>query len=356
MTRASFCPIDSLILSMVVYAPFERVPFPGPLPLRQAAALLRRQPGWDRTGVVMARRIPELMVRASASRRFGSLPMEAPVSLLDEQAGLQFAAVTWLLPDSTLYLAFRGTDDTLVGWQEAFRLAGPDPIPAQEQAEVYLAQVAARHPGKLRLGGHSKGGNLALWAALHAHPTVRRRILSVDSFDGPGFSQDLTQTPAYRALAPRLHHYLPQGSPVGTLLRQDRRSQIVPSWGRGIVGQHDPFTWAVAGTRFQRLPRQSPSGRRRAAVLHRWLASLTPEERAAFVEVLFHLLRAGQARTLTDWQEALVPQALAGLRSFRQLDPAAQERLRTGLRRLLRSLGPTGPRDIPKESFSHESH
>lgn len=347
MARASFCPIDSLILSMVVYAPFERVPFPGPLPLQQAAAVLRRQRGWDRTGVVMARQIPALVTQAAASRRFGSLMMDSPVSLLDEQAGLQFAAVTWLLPDGTLYLAFRGTDDTLVGWQEAFRLAGPDPIPAQKQAALYLAQVAARYPGKLRLGGHSKGGNLALWAALHAHPTVRRRILSVDSFDGPGFSQDLTCTPAYRALAPRVHHYLPQGSPVGTLLRQDRRSQIVPSWGRGIVGQHDPFTWAVAGTRFQRLPRQSASGRRRAATLRRWLASLTPEERAAFVEVLFHLLRAGQAHTLTDWQEALVPQALAGLRSFRQLDPAARERLRTGLRRLLRSLGPTEVLRLP---------
>lgn len=356
MTRASFCPIDSLILSMVVYAPFERVPFPEPLPFRRAAAQLRRQPDWDRTGVVMARRIPELVVRAAASRRFGALPLVSFVSLLDEGAGIQFAAATWSLPDGTLYLAFRGTDDTLVGWQEAFRLAGPAPIPAQKQAEAYLAQVAARHPGKLRLGGHSKGGNLALWAALHAHPAVRRRILSVDSFDGPGFSRDLTGTPAYRVLSPRIHHYLPQGSPVGTLLCQAGRGQIIRSWGRGIVGQHDPFTWAVVGTHFQQRARQSPVGRRQAAVLRRWLASLPPEERTAFVEALFHLLRAGQAHTLTDWQVDRLPQTLAGLEGFRQLDPTAQATLRTGLHQLLRSLGPLRLSSIPKESYAHEPH
>lgn len=351
MTRASFCPIDSLILSMAVYAPWERVPATGRLPFRRAAALLRRQPGWDRTGVVMARAIPELVTRAAACRRFGNLPLGCRVSRLDESAGTQFAAATWFLPDGSLYLAFRGTDDTLVGWQEAFRLAGPDPIPAQRQAETYLAQVAARHPGKLRLGGHSKGGNLAVWAALHAHPAVRRRILSVDSFDGPGTSRDLTGTPAYRALAPRLHGYQPQGSPVGTLLCPAVRGTVIQSWGRGIVEQHDPFTWAVAGTRFRPVPRLSPTGRRRAAVLRRWLAALSPEERAAFVEVLFHLLCAGQAHTLTHWQGSLLPQTLAGLGSFRRLDPAAQATLRTGLRRLLRSLGPAGPSgELPRRS------
>lgn len=342
-SQAPFCIIDSLILSVCAYAPLEGV-LPGlsaqaALPFRQAVNRLTTQAGWDHTGVLMADQIPRLVVRTAESPRFAQVRLGCCESILDEETGTQFAALTWFLPDGTLYLSFRGTDDSLVGWKECFRMAFTFPIPAQKLAEDYLAQVAARHPGKLRLGGHSKGGNLAVWAAVHAQPMVRRRILRVDSHDGPGFTRDLTGTPAYQALAKRIRIFVPQSSLVGALLHQDRHCQVIRSHGSGTVGQHDPFSWEVEGTQYRLLPRRSAFGRKSAGTVHAWLAAMSPQEQEEFVEVLFHLLAAGHAKTLTDITSALADNALSMAKAYKALDRTTRREIRSYLRRMLVALG-----------------
>ena len=342
-SQAPFCIIDSLILSVCAYAPLEGV-LPGlsaqeALPFRQAVNRLTTQAGWDHTGVLMADQIPRLVVRTAESPRFAQVRLGCCESILDEETGTQFAALTWFLPDGTLYLSFRGTDDSLVGWKECFRMAFTFPIPAQKLAEDYLAQVAARHPGKLRLGGHSKGGNLAVWAAVHAQPMVRRRILRVDSHDGPGFTRDLTGTPAYQALAKRIRIFVPQSSLVGALLHQDRHCQVIRSHGSGTVGQHDPFSWEVEGTQYRLLPRRSAFGRKSAGTVHAWLAAMSPQEQEEFVEVLFNLLAAGHAKTLTDITSALADNALSMAKAYKALDRTTRREIRSYLRRMLVALG-----------------
>ena len=342
-SQAPFCIIDSLILSVCAYAPLEGV-LPGlsaqeALPFRQAVNRLTTQAGWDHTGVLMVDQIPRLVVRTAESPRFAQVRLGCCESILDEETGTQFAALTWFLPDGTLYLSFRGTDDSLVGWKECFRMAFTFPIPAQKLAEDYLAQVAARHPGKLRLGGHSKGGNLAVWAAVHAQPMVRRRILRVDSHDGPGFTRDLTGTPAYQALAKRIRIFVPQSSLVGALLHQDRHCQVIRSHGSGTVGQHDPFSWEVEGTQYRLLPRRSAFGRKSAGTVHAWLAAMSPQEQEEFVEVLFHLLAAGHAKTLTDITSALADNALSMAKAYKALDRTTRREIRSYLRRMLVALG-----------------
>ena len=277
---APFCPVDDLILSLCAYLPFEQV-LPGPrqgdwVPFPQAVEALTQRPGWDAVGLIMAKDTPALVRQAARSPRFQTLGLGCAAGVLDQQT--QFAALTFRLPDSTLYLAFRGTDDTLVGWKECFAMSYAFPVPAQALAQDYLVQVAQRHPGRLRVGGHSKGGNLAVWAALHAPPLLRRRILRVTSHDGPGFGQDLTRTRAYGALAPRLVTYIPQASLVGTLLHQDPRAQIIQSHGVGTVGQHDPFSWTVRGTGFVSLPRRSRRGDRESAGFRGWVDALSPAD------------------------------------------------------------------------------
>ncbi len=341
--EAPFCVVDSLILSVCAYAPWEGI-LPGlsareTLPLRWAVDRLLARDGWDHTGVLMADQIPRLVLRAAESPRFAQVRLGCRESILDEESGTQFAAFTWFLPDGTLYLSFRGTDDSLVGWKECFRMAFTFPIPAQKRAEAYLAQVAARHPGKLRLGGHSKGGNLAVWAAVHAQPMVRRRILRVDSHDGPGFPRDLTGTPAYQALANRIHTFVPQSSLVGALLHQDRHCQVIRSHGAGTVGQHDPFSWEVAGDHYRTLPHRSAFGQRSAEAIHTWLADMRPQEQEAFVEVLFHLLAAGHAKTLSDITAALADNSLSMAKAYKALDPVTRREMRSYLRRLFVALG-----------------
>ena len=164
---APFCPVDNLILSVCAYVPWEEaVPTLRDgdwLPFPQAVEALTSHPDWDAVGLIMPKDTPTLVVEAARSPRFRPLALGCCEHVQDENT--QFAALTYRLPDGTLYLAFRGTDDSLAGWKECFALSYTT-VPAQKLAQEYLIQVARRYPGKLRVGGHSKGGNLAVWAAV----------------------------------------------------------------------------------------------------------------------------------------------------------------------------------------------
>lgn len=341
---APFCEIDSLILSVCAYADFDGI-LPGveeggTQSFRAAVARLVTKPDWAHTGPVMAQRIPELVLKASQSPRFARLRLGCYESILEEDQPSQFAALTYFLPDGTCFLAFRGTDDTLVGWKESFTMAYHFPVPGHSHAASYFRRVAARHPGKLRLGGHSKGGNLAMWAAVQAEPLVRARVLRVYSHDGPGFTRDLTRTHPYRSVADRITNYVPQASIVGTLLQPAGRFQVIQSHGTGIQGQHDPFTWEVIGTTFRYRARRSPIGRKSAKTIHRWLESMDPWELEAFVDILFSLLEAGDAKTLTDLTETPGDSSRAVIQAYRKLDRPTRKQIRRVLARLVVSLGP----------------
>ena len=344
LSLVPFNEIDSLILSMCVYGDFDGI-LPGmdseeTLPLHQGIQRLTQKEDWAATGPVMAARIPELLLKAARAPRYGRVRLGCYVSILDEARDCQFAALTYLLPDGTNYLAFRGTDDTLVGWKESFSMAYHFPVRGQELAAEYIIQVAGKLPGKLRLGGHSKGGNLAVWAAIQAPPLVRARIHLVDSFDGPGFARDLTSSKAYRNQLHKIDVYVPQSSIVGTLLHPTGQFLVIHSHGSGIQGQHDPFTWEVRGTAFRFRAHRSVLGQKSAKSLHRWMESLAPWELEAFVELIFYLLSANDAKTLTEIAENLPENTRAFVHAYRNLDKPTRRLIRSCLGRLMVSLGP----------------
>lgn len=337
-----FCEVDNLILSICAYLPFERI-LSDPsgteqLSFSKAVKQLPRYDNGEKLGLLLAEQIPLLARKTAASPRFAPLRVGCCESILDEETEMQFAALTYFLPDGTLFLAFRGTDDTLVGWKECFHMSFSSSVPAQKQAEQYLARVAERYPGKLRLGGHSKGGNLAVWAAIHASPPVRNRILHVYSNDGPGFSRDLTRSTAYRALDGKISTFIPQASIVGILLHQDHHYYTIKSHETNAIGQHDPFSWEVNGPSFRYLTHRSPAGRRSAAALQGWIASMDPKEREEFTEVLFHVLSSNRAKTLSDLSASWVDSAFAMAKAYGNLDRATRREMREYLRRFLRSL------------------
>lgn len=338
---APFAPVDNLILSTCVYLPFERALPPGEwLPLPQAVQALERLPDWDAVGLVMAKDTPALLVRAARSDRFSPVQVGLCEGALEEDT--QFAALTYRLPDGSLYVSFRGTDDTLVGWKECFAMSYAFPVPAQQLAQAYLVRAARQTTGPLRVGGHSKGGNLAVWAAVHAPADIQARILQVYSNDGPGFGQDLVSTPAYQALAPRLVTYVTQASLVGTLLHQDPNAQVIRSHGVGTVGQHDPFSWQVHGTGFVALDHRSRRGDRESAGFRGWVDSLDRQEREEFTEVFFSLLSASRAETLSELSQSWADSALAAVRAYRDLPPQVRRDMLDYLWRFLVSMSTGG--------------
>ena len=258
------------------------------------------------------------------SNRFGGSRMHHYIALTDPEAEMQFSAMCIDLPDGTMCVAFRGTDNTIVGWREDFNMAYQTIVPAQEAAVYYLAQAAEQTDRPIRLAGHSKGGNLAVYAASGATAEARERIESIWTFDAPGMNVKMSQAEGYLRVKDKIRAYIPQSSIIGLLMEYFRPYTVVRSNALGI-SQHDPMTWQVYGPRFEEVE----SGVDHTAVvmrdtLHDWLDNSTPEQRGAFVDVLFRYVETTKATRLSDLTNEKLRSLLVMVGNRKEVDPEAR--------------------------------
>ncbi|HIW75564.1 MULTISPECIES: Mbeg1-like protein [Gordonibacter] len=237
----------------------------------------------------------------AASPRFRTMAVRDYLSLFDTERQTQFAAMTFVYKKEFAYIGFRGTDTSFTGWRENFNMVYDAPVPAQEQAVRYLEAVAPRLPKRLFVGGHSKGGNLALYAALRAKPEVQSRIERVFTHDGPGFKAGMVTDAEYAAIRDRVHKTVPQDSVVGMLMDSpaDLDLKVVHSSDKGVQ-QHSVFTWDVEGDDFVYVHGLTDSARFTDAVITQWLARFSDEEAAVVVDALFRAFEASGARDATE--------------------------------------------------------
>lgn len=342
LAQSPFNEVDNLILAELSFLDFAGIvpPFDGgdPITLRDAAALYfaKESDAGEEMGVLVPDVIPDLFRRCAKSKRFGGMMLYGYDAQFDRTREKQFAAVTMELSDGTVYIAYRGTDDTLIGWKEDFNMSFLPVVPSQAESLIYLRRAAQvyRRAG-LRLGGHSKGGNLAVYSAVQCEGAIRRRIVAVYNNDGPGFSSDILQTEAYRQVEERILTIVPQSSVVGMLLTHAERYTVVCSDQTGLW-QHDGFSWAVRGASFVHLDDISAEGRFYDAALKELVTRLTPVQREAFSNALFEVLSATDAETLTEIREDGFRAAAAMVRTIGDLDKPTRAALRDTLRLLLR--------------------
>ena len=326
LDQSPFNEVDNLILAELSFVDFQgTVPGPGEgegVVLREAAeAFFARFPEGEKIdmGVLVPGAIPEMLGKMASSRRFGAMKLNCFTDHLDVGKGEQFAALTIETGDGLLYLSFRGTDDTLAGWKEDFELACMPEVPAQKKAVRYVRDVAKQYPRRrLRLGGHSKGGNLAVYAAVFCPAAVQRRIEDVWSNDGPGFHEDLLDLPEHRRVADRIRSIVPKSSVVGMLLEHEEDYAVVDSDQQGLF-QHDLYSWQIQGPDFVRLEEVDAGSRMIDRALKDWLAGLTNQQRETVADTLYELLSSGDAKLVS---EALEPQNLAdALRAVKDVAP-----------------------------------
>ena len=248
MNQCPFNEVDNLILCQLAYAKFDGIlpdKFNHSMELKQAAEMYDKMKSED--AVLFDNKDGECFYRLLiSSERFSSMKICGYVNHVDADEQKQFSAMTFGLNDGTYYVAYRGTDNTLVGWKEDLNMSFMSPIPAQEEAVRYLERAAKELPGrpKFRVGGHSKGGNLAVYASQFCSDRTRRYILDVYNNDGPGFRKE------FKSLAERIHTFVPQSSIVGMLLEYEEPYTVIHSSSISGILQHNPFTWEVLGPRF----------------------------------------------------------------------------------------------------------
>ena len=251
----------------------------------------------------------KLLQTAGESPRFAPVRLGAVVEHADIGEQTQFAAVTFQLPDGphakdpnykgTLVISLRGTDDSLVGWKEDFNMAFQYPVPAQRAASAYLDTVARLWQGPIMLVGHSKGGNLAVYAAMNADEKVRRRISHVYSLDGPGFPPQVVTDEAYQSLLPKVTKIVPDSSIIGMIFETPEPCRVIASDSDGIM-QHNAFTWQVEGDAFVTEPSLSSNSQLFNEQLNHLIAELTPAQRERAVDALFKVLHANGAASISD--------------------------------------------------------
>ena len=334
LAQDPFNEVDNLILAELSFVDFRGiVPEPGKdagIPLHQAAeAFFARIPDGQSVdmGVLVPAAIPDMLQKMAASRRFGDMRLHGFVDRLDVGKGEQFAALTIETGDGMLYLSFRGTDDTLAGWKEDLELACMPEVPAQKRAVEYTRAIAKQIPRKkLRLGGHSKGGNLAVYAGVFCPENVQRRIAAIWSNDGPGFHTDLLELPEHRRIANRIHSIVPKSSVVGMLLEHEEDYTVVDSNQLGFM-QHDGFSWQVMGSQFVTLRQVTRQAHLADQELRQWVQNLTVEQRAIFVDALFHVLSASGAVTLTDLKTDSLKAVGVMIKAMKDLDKETRDGL-----------------------------
>lgn len=312
--------IDGALMSVLSYLDFSEVDDVRGWTLGEALRknLLRE---WKASGFAARKAVFEDMAR---SPRFRNCRMHHFLAVTDEEMKTQFSALCIDLPDNTLCVAYRGTDSTVVGWREDLNMCVLEPVPAQEAARVYLERAAALDERKLRLVGHSKGGNLAAWAAACATADVQDRILEVDSYDGPGMAPDIFNSDGYRRAEPKIHSYVPQTSVIGMLMEYHRRYQVVRSVNTGIM-QHDLLSWQVYGPRFETLEEIDEVALTTRETLREWLEKTEPDQRAAFVDTTFDMIESTRATTVGELMGDKVRNLRTMISANREMDPESRK-------------------------------
>lgn len=342
LAASPFNEVDALLLAELSFINFEGLVPPPEIGrgvrLRDAAEeYFARNEGKEiDMGVLVPDKIPAMLCAMAASKRFGNMLVNAFEERVDAELEQQFAAITVDLGDSSVYVAFRGTDDTLVGWKEDLNMGFLEEIPSQEQAVRYLERIAKQYERKkLRVGGHSKGGNLAVYSAVKAAPEVQERILAVYNNDGPGFLNDLTVTPEHQRIGDRIHTVVPQSSVVGRLMKHERSVQIVHSTYEGLA-QHDGFSWEVKGTKFVYLDEPSREGKLADETIDSWSNELSAQQREALADALYEVLTATGAQTLSELNGEKLRSAVGMLKSYKNLDRETRRVLSEAVKLLLR--------------------
>lgn len=330
LAQSAFNEIDSLILSVFAYLDYSFAQAKNVVQFRDAIAVINRTRDklkYDGPSMLM-RSVVELASAAAALPRFRDMEVSHFFAVTDEEKEIQFAAVTFLLSDQTVFLSFRGTDNTLVGWKEDFNMCFTQEIPSQMEAAKYASLVAEDMDLPLRLGGHSKGGNLAIYAGTRLPPEQQDKIVCIYNHDGPGFSEEFLKRDMYLNIRNKIRSFVPESSIVGVLMEHDTYTTIRSS--SPSLLQHNPFSWLVLGTHFV-YDARSFSGKRFEKAINSWIKSMTAQEREELVENVYGILSSSDAKTIDDLDNAKMKSFLSMHKTFREMGIKKQTQLMLSL-------------------------
>ncbi len=333
LEREPFCEVDGLLLSYLAYVRMDGIaPKPGEpeMPLKDISETffrvhLEEQLKKEKSLMRLAwKAMPKLV----QSERFGNSKIRNYVNYISQEKEVQFSAMEILLDDGTSFVAYRGTDDTIVGWKEDFEMM-TGAVLAQTVAVKYLNHVGSEENRLLRVGGHSKGGNLAVYASAKCEESIQKRILQIYDNDAPGFCQEFLDGQEFMSIAPRIVRVIPEHSIIGLLYLHKVEPLVVKS-SQKASQQHDSLTWEVQGNHFVRADEVNPASLVFDKTLKDWMGEIEESRKGVFIDDFFSVLQVPGVETLTELQNG-------GLRSLK-LILSRMEDLRPESKKIIQQL------------------
>ena len=324
--------LDNIILARFSYLPFKLINFSSEKTIEYIADKME---GF-KTEDFLWPDDKEFISLLGKSTRFKSLVVSDYVEILDKAAEKQFAAVSIWLPNNTKYISFRGTDSSLVGWKEDLNMGFLKNVPSQIEAVKYLNNIASRNNDKLIIGGHSKGGNLAVYSAIFCDDVIKPRIKKVINADGPGLDKSVITTNSYKKVLNKIETYIPQSSIVGRLLEHEEEYQVVKSIQKGVM-QHDIYSWQIEPINLVRIPNLTNNSEIFNGIVRDWLMHTTPEQRKNFINVLYEVIASTDAERTKDFSVDTVKKIKLILNGYKNIDEENKKEIDRMIKLLLES-------------------
>ena len=285
--KVFFKDLDVLALTEVAYLPFEQIITEGEITLEKLAqyyTTLNGEKG-EILSVITTPRIDLLRI-LGCSARYGTIEAFDFINKIDSNIERQFSAITYRLEDEKYLVVFRGTDENLIGWKEDFHMTFMHEVPAQQSAYQYLEKRMTEYPGEYIVSGHSKGGNLAIYACSKLDEEKQNSVTGIYAFDAPGLHESLLESEGFLRIKDRIASYIPQDSMVSVLLEPPVNAKVVKS-NAILLLQHDTFSWEVGQIDFVQIENQSQLSIHADKVISSWLDTMSNNEKQEFSDVIF---------------------------------------------------------------------
>ena len=324
LEQSEFNEIDGLILSRFSYFPFDKIIKENEIiTIKELSERFKKQ---DISKLpILWKDDVDLFPLMGQSKRFGEMFATHYINKIEIEQEKQFSAITVLLPDDTIYVSYRGTDNTIVGWKEDFNMSFKSHIASQISAKKYLELIAKEYPEKkIRIGGHSKGGNIAVYAATFVDDSIKDRIINVYNNDGPGFCEDVIETAEYQEMIKKVHTYIPQSSVIGRLMNHKEKYTVVESVQKGIM-QHDLYSWQIVGKEFVTLKEVTNESEFVDKTIKNWLENVEPKKREQVIDVVFDILNTTDVQTMKELKTNWFTSAKTILTSYKNIDKETKD-------------------------------
>lgn len=336
LKESRFNEVDNLILARFSYFPFDNI-----IKKEEVVTIKelseRFENKYNKKTTILWPDDVNLFPLMGKSIRFGKMFATQYSNIFDKEKEEQFATITVILPGDLMYVSFRGTDDTVIGWKEDFNLSFKSHTPSQISSKNYLEKIAKRYPEKrIIVGGHSKGGNLAIYSAAFVSEEVKRRIIKVYNNDGPGFCEDIIDSAEYQSVLKLVHSYIPQSSVIGRLMNHEEKYSVVESTQKGIM-QHDLYSWQVQGPKFILSDSLTNKSDFIDRTITGWVTSIEPERREQFINTIYEILCTADGDTIKGIKKNWQSNYKTMLKSYKNLDKESKKMINEVLSSLLKN-------------------